>query len=78
LGLGLAGLEVARLWFYYVISAGLALMGIQLAIGWVQMQVLDTLRLRESLVAEDLQGKDARELSVKEISASADLKMKTA
>lgn len=78
LGLGLAGLEVARLWFYYVISAGLALVGIQLAIGWVQMQVLDTLRIREALVAEDLQGKDARELSAKEMSAGTDLKMKAA
>jgi glycosyltransferase involved in cell wall biosynthesis len=55
--LGLQGWPVERLWIYYLISASLALVGIQLGIAWVQMQVLDTLRVRDDLVAEDMQGK---------------------
>jgi glycosyltransferase involved in cell wall biosynthesis len=55
---GLGGAPVERLWFHYLISACLALVGIQLFIGWVQMQVLDSLRIREALVADDMQGKD--------------------
>ena len=56
--LGLQGWAVSRLWLYYLSSACLALVGIQLSIAWVQMQVLDTLRLREELVADDLRGKE--------------------
>jgi glycosyltransferase involved in cell wall biosynthesis len=56
--LGLQGWAVSRLWLYYLTSACMALVGIQLAIAWVQMQVLDTLRLREDLVADDLRGKE--------------------
>ncbi len=56
--LGLQGWAVSRLWLYYLTSACLALVGIQLSIAWVQMQVLDTLRLREELVADDLRGKE--------------------
>ncbi len=56
--LGLQGWPVSRLWLYYLTSACLALVGIQLAIAWVQMQVLETLRIREELVAEDLRGKE--------------------
>lgn len=58
LWLGLQGWAVTRLWLYYLTSACLALVGIQLAVAWVQMQVLDTLRLREDLVAADLRGKE--------------------
>ncbi len=58
LSLGMAGWPVARLWLYYLTSACLALVGIQLTIAWVQMQVLDSLRIRDALVTEDLQGKD--------------------
>jgi glycosyltransferase involved in cell wall biosynthesis len=58
LALGMGGWEVARLWLYYLTSACLALVGIQLTIAWVQIQVLDTLRIREALVADDLQGKE--------------------
>jgi glycosyltransferase involved in cell wall biosynthesis len=58
LALGMVGWEVARLWLYYLTSACLALVGIQLTIAWVQIQVLDTLRIREALVADDLQGKE--------------------
>lgn len=56
--LGLQGWPVERLWIYYLISASFALVGIQLAVAWVQMQVLETLRIRDDLVAEDMQGKD--------------------
>jgi glycosyltransferase involved in cell wall biosynthesis len=58
LALGMNGWPVSRLWLYYLTSASLTLVGIQLMIAWVQMQVLDTLRLREELVAEDMQGKE--------------------
>lgn len=56
--LGNNDLSITRMWFYYLISAAFCLVGIQLVIAWVQMQVLEMLRIRESLVAEDLQGKD--------------------
>lgn len=56
--LGIQGWAVSRLWLYYLTSACLALVGIQLAIAWVQMQILDTLRIREDLVADDLRGKE--------------------
>ena len=56
--LGLRGWEVSRLWIYYLASAGFSIIGIQLAIAWVQMQVLDTLRIRHELVAEDMLGKE--------------------
>ncbi|MDQ3249492.1 MAG: glycosyltransferase family 2 protein [Chloroflexota bacterium] len=56
--LGLSGWPVARLWLYYLTSACLALVGIQLTIAWVQMQVLESLRIREALVTDDMQGKD--------------------
>jgi glycosyltransferase involved in cell wall biosynthesis len=56
--LGINGWEVSRLWLYYLTSACVSLVGLQMAIAWVQMQVLDTLRIRDSLVADDLQGKE--------------------
>ncbi|MCP4167794.1 MAG: glycosyltransferase family 2 protein [Chloroflexi bacterium] len=56
--LGSQGWPVSRLWFYYLISACLALIGIQLVVAYVQMQVLDALRVRERLVMDDLQGKE--------------------
>lgn len=56
--LGLRGWELARLWLYYLTSACLALVGIQLTVAWIQIQVLDTLRLRDALVADDLRGKE--------------------
>lgn len=56
--LALAGWTATQLWLYYLTSACLSLMGIQFIIAWIQMQILDTLRLREQLVAEDLQGQE--------------------
>ena len=54
--LGQSGWLVSRLWLYYLGSASLTLVGIQLMIGWVQMQVLDALKTRDALVANDLRG----------------------
>lgn len=51
---GLQGMALARLWFYYLVSAGFTLIGVQLMVAWVQMQVLDALSLREQLVQDDL------------------------
>jgi glycosyltransferase involved in cell wall biosynthesis len=76
LTLGYNGLSITRMWFYYLISAGLCLVGIQLAIAWIQMQVLEMLRIREALVAEDLQGKDHREHSYTESQAGSTLTMR--
>lgn len=57
LWLGLQGWAVARLWLYYLTSACLTLVGLQLTIAWLQIQVLETLRTRADLVADDLRGK---------------------
>ncbi len=58
LALALSGWNVTQLWLYYLTSACLCLVGIQFIIGWIQMQILDTLRLREQLVAEDMLGQE--------------------
>ena len=52
------GRTVGQLWLYYLASACLSLVGIQLMIAWVQIKTLDTLRIRDQLVAEDMQGKE--------------------
>ena len=59
--LGSRGWPVSRLWFYYLASASLALIGIQLMVAWVQMQTLDALRLRDEQVTGDLRGRPAYE-----------------
>ncbi len=58
LALGTSGWTLIQVWVYYLIAASLALVGIQLIIGWIQIQVLETLSMRESLVADDLLGKE--------------------
>jgi len=40
--------------FYYLISISLALVGVQLMVAYVQMQVLEALRQRNNLVIEDI------------------------
>lgn len=57
LALGAAGWTLIQLWLYYLTSACLALVGIQLMIAWVQIQVLQTLSARDTLIADDLRGK---------------------
>ena len=61
--LGSQGWPVSRLWFYYLISISLALVGVQLVVAYVQMQVLDALRARNDLVMADLQGSPINEES---------------
>jgi glycosyltransferase involved in cell wall biosynthesis len=58
--LALNGWTLTQLWLYYLASASFALVGIQLVIAWVQMQVFDTLRIRDQLAADDLRGKEAK------------------
>jgi glycosyltransferase involved in cell wall biosynthesis len=58
--LALNGWTLTQLWLYYLASASFALVGIQLMIAWVQMQVFDTLRIRDQLAADDLRGKEAK------------------
>ncbi len=58
--LGFQGWSLTRLWIYYLASASLSLVGLQMVIAWIQVQVLDTLRIREQLAASDLRGKARR------------------
>lgn len=41
--LGLAGWDIAHLWFWLLASAGLVLVGVQLVISWVLMRILERL-----------------------------------
>ncbi len=66
LALAAWGWTVQQLWLYYLTSACLALIGVQMIIAWVQMEVLDTLRMRDQLVAEDMQGKKQAETERRE------------
>jgi hypothetical protein len=59
--LGITGWELTRLWIYYLGSASFALIGVQLMIAWIQMQVLVALSERESLIVDDLRGKATTE-----------------
>ena len=58
--LGSQGWNMQRLWFYYLVSASLALVGVQLMVAWVQMQVLDALRARDNLVLGDMKGHEVQ------------------
>ncbi len=58
--LALRGWTVDQLWLYYLASAGLCLIGVQLIIAWIQIQVLDALHGREANAASDLRGKEHR------------------
>jgi len=56
MGLGLRGWPVSRLWLYLLGGAMLFLVGLQLAIFWVVMRVLEELSQREADVQRDLGG----------------------
>ncbi len=57
LALGIwGGWDVARLWLWLLLSALLALVGLQLFISWVLMRVLEAISQRESRVGDDLRG----------------------
>jgi hypothetical protein len=60
LGLGLGGWPIERLWFYLLTSAMSLIVGVQLALFWVIMQVLAELSERQVRIAEDMQGKACR------------------
>jgi glycosyltransferase involved in cell wall biosynthesis len=72
LALGIQGLPVSRLWFYFLASASFSLVGIQLIVTWVQMQVLDALKARDNLIANDMRANGRREVKIKaEVRAEA-------
>jgi hypothetical protein len=57
LGLSLDGWSIERLWLYLMGAAMMLVMGMELVVFWVIMQVLGELSQRHIQVAEDLQGK---------------------
>ena len=72
LALGMQGWPVSRLWIYYLASASLSLVGLQLMLAWVQMQVLDALKARDNLIADDMRTNGPSEVRVKtEVRAEA-------
>jgi glycosyltransferase involved in cell wall biosynthesis len=52
--LGLSGWEIQRIWFYLVGSALMFLIGVQLAIYWLLLRVLEELSKREILTRQDM------------------------
>jgi glycosyltransferase involved in cell wall biosynthesis len=61
LALGLIGWPVSRVWIYYLGGASLTLVGIQLIIAWVQVQVLDALKARDGLIEIDMRRDESLE-----------------
>jgi len=57
LSLSLGGWSIERLWLYMLGAAMMLMMGTELAVFWVIIQVLDELSQRELKVAQDLEGK---------------------
>jgi glycosyltransferase involved in cell wall biosynthesis len=58
--LGAKGWPVERLWFWLLMAAGSALVGLQLVISWFIMRVLAELNQREARVAGDLRGRETQ------------------
>ena len=58
--LSLGGWPIERLWLYLLAAAMLLMVGLQLGVFWIIMQVLGELSQREIRVASDLQGKPHR------------------
>lgn len=52
--LGIQGWEIQRLWFYLLGSAMIFLVGIQLAVYWLLLRILEELSQRENLTRQDL------------------------
>jgi len=52
--LGIQGWEISRLWLYLLGSAMFILVGVQLAVYWILMRVLEELSQRELLINKDL------------------------
>lgn len=55
--MGFNGWDISRMWLWLLGSAMLTLMGVQLAISWVVMRVLDEIGQREIKTDLDMQGK---------------------
>ncbi len=55
LGLSLQGAwDISRLWLWFMVSALLALVGLQLVVSWIVMRVLETLSKRDVLIAQEM------------------------
>ena len=54
--LGLNDWPISRLWFWQLLAAMSALVGLQLLVGWFVMRVLEELSQREMRVAHDMNG----------------------
>ena len=52
--LGMQGWDVSRLWFWLVVSALLALVGLQLIVSWIVMRVLEELSHREAQISGEM------------------------
>jgi hypothetical protein len=50
------GWEIEKLWFYLLFGAMAFLVGMQLLIYWILLRVLEELSIRETQIAEDMQG----------------------
>ena len=59
--LSLHGWPLGRLWFWELLAAMAALIGLQLLIGWFIMRALEELSHRETRVADDLRGSDCKD-----------------
>jgi glycosyltransferase involved in cell wall biosynthesis len=57
LGLSLGGWPMHRLWFYLLVAALSAMLGLQLLVFWIITQVLGELSQREAHIARDMEGK---------------------
>ncbi|MEW5976912.1 MAG: glycosyltransferase family 2 protein [Acidobacteriota bacterium] len=57
--LGLYGWEITRLWLWLLGSACFLLVGLQLTLFWALIQVLETVRVRETQIGEELIGMGA-------------------
>ena len=58
--LSLGGWSIERLWLYLLGAAMLLVVGLQLAVFWVIMRVLDELSQREIQIAQDLEGQSCK------------------
>lgn len=52
--LALNGWPASRMWFYYLLSALVFLVGLQFLISWILMRVLEELSQRDRMAAEDM------------------------
>ena len=57
--LSLSGWDIERLWFYLLVSALMVIVGLQLAVAWIVMRVLEELAQREAAAQRDLAESDA-------------------